>query len=72
MRTLETGKEIKIGMEIEFSDLWDGNGDGEQLLKDCSVCVGEDENDMPVIVGFEVVERAEDILEAVVKITDIY
>ena len=70
MKTLETAKEIKIGMELRFADLWDGDGDGEQLLNDCSICVGED--DMPVMVGFEVVERAEDVLEAVVKITDIY
>ncbi len=72
MKTLETREEIIIGMEIRFADLWDGNGDGEQLLNDCSICVGEDENDMPVMVGFEVVERAEDVLEAVVKITDIF
>lgn len=63
---------IKIGTELYFGQLWDGDEDGEELLESGSVCLGEDENRMPVIVAFEIVEKAMNILDAVVCIIDIY
>ena len=67
METLETREEIKIGMEIRFAELWDGNGDGEELL-DSGAISPDNEN----IVGFVIVENASNILDTVVKVIDIY
>ena len=67
METLETREEIKIGMEIRFAELWDGNGDGEELL-DSGAISPDNEN----IVGFVIVENAGNILDTVVKVIDIY
>ena len=72
MKTLETGKEIVIGMETRFADLWDGNGNGIELLQSGAISP-DNEN----VVSFEVIEcrnadDIEDILETIVKVTDIY
>ena len=67
METLETREEIKIGMEIRFAELWDGNGDGEELL-DSGAISPDNEN----IVGFVIVENADNILDTVVEVIDIY
>lgn len=72
MLTLESREEIVIGMEVRFAELWDGNGDGEELLNSKSICVGENEIGIPVIVGFEVIDNNNDTLDTLVKITDIY
>lgn len=67
MRTLETGKEIEIGLEVRFAELWDGNGDGDELL--ASGCVSPDNEN---VVAFDIVETDNDVLDTVVKVTDIY
>ena len=67
METLETREEIKIGMEIRFAEIWDGNGDCEELLQSGSISP-DNEN----IVGFVIVENASNILDTVVKVIDIY
>lgn len=72
MRTLESTIEIEVGMEVKFAELWDGNGDGNELLESGSICIGDDDNDMPVIVAFEIIEESTDILNTLVKINDIY
>lgn len=76
MKTLSyiygTEQEIEKGAELYFGQLLDGEEDGEGLLNDGSICVGQDENDMPVIVSFEIIEQNDDILKTNVKVTDIY
>lgn len=67
MTTLETREEITIGMEVRFAELWDGNGDGDELLNSGAVSP-DDEN----VVAFEIVEESENILNTVVRVTDIY
>ena len=67
MKTLETSEEIRIGMEIRFAELWDGNGDGEELLHSGAISP-DNEN----VVGFVIVENAGNILDTVVKVIDIY
>ena len=67
MKTLETSEEIRIGMEIRFAELWDGNGDGEELLYSGAISP-DNEN----VVGFVIVENAGNILDTVVKVIDIY
>ena len=60
-------EEIVINEEYYFGQLWDGNGDGEELLESGAISP-DGEN----IVSFEVVKKANDILETVVKVTDMY
>ena len=59
-------EEIVINEEYYFGQLWDGNGDGEELLESGAISP-DGEN----VVSFEIVKRAEDILETIVKVTDI-
>lgn len=62
---------IKIGTELYFGQLWDGDGDGEELLESGSICLEKDKNRMPVIVAFEIAKKA-NILDTVVYIINIY
>lgn len=75
MKTLSfvcaTEEEIEVGKEYLFGQLWDGNGDGEELLSSGSIYLGDDENDMPVIADFEIAENNDDILKATIRILDI-
>ena len=72
MRTLSyvLGQErkIEIGQEYYFGQIWDGeNGDANELLE--SGAVRPDEEN---VVAFEIVEKAMNPLETLVKVTDIY
>ena len=67
LRTLESLEEITIGMEIRFAELWDGNGDGEELVQSGAISP-DNEN----VVAFDVVEENSDILNTLVRVTDIY
>ena len=60
-------REIEIGQEYYFGQFWDGEGDGEELLESGAVSP-DDES----IVAFEVAEKAEDLAQIVVRVTDIY
>lgn len=59
-------EKIIINEEYYFGQLWDGNGDGEELLESGAISP-DGEN----IISFEVVKKSEDILETIVKVTDI-
>lgn len=59
-------EEIVINKEYYFGQLWNGNGDGEQLLESGAISPNGEN-----VVSFEVVKKSEDILETVVKVTDI-
>lgn len=60
-------REIEIGQEYYFGQLWDGEGDGEELMESGAVSP-DGEN----VIAFEVIENADDPLEILVKVTDIY
>lgn len=61
-------REIEIGQKYYFGQLWDGeNGDASELLE--SGAVSPDEEN---VIAFEVIENADDPLETLVKVTDIY
>lgn len=66
---LGTEDTIETGKEYYFGQLWDGNGDGEELLESGAIAVYQD--DTEYIVDFDIVEQAEDILQTVVKVTGI-
>ena len=59
-------EEIVINEEYYFGQLWNGDGNGEELLESGAISP-DGEN----IVAFEVVKKSEDILETVIKVTDI-
>ena len=59
-------EEIVINEEYYFGQLWNGDGNGEELLESGAISP-DGEN----IVAFEVVKKSEDILETIVKVTDI-
>lgn len=60
-------REIEIGQEYYFGQIWDGEGDGEELLESGAVSP-----DGESVVAFEAIEKSNDPLEALVKVTDIY
>ncbi len=60
-------QEIEVGAELYFGQLWDGNGDGEELLNSGAISP-DNEN----VVAFEVIEQDDDISNTLVKVTDIY
>lgn len=60
-------QEIEVGSELYFGQLWDGDGDGQELLESGTINT-DNEN----VVAFDVVEENENILNAVVRVTDIY
>lgn len=67
MKTLESRKEIVIGMQVRFAELWDGDGYGQDLLNSGSVSL-DNEN----VVAFEIVEADENVLNTLVRVTDLY
>lgn len=76
MKTLSyvngTEEEIQVGKSYYFGQIWDGNGDGIEILQSLSICIGQDENDMPVLIDFTILEENENLLETVVKLNSIY
>lgn len=60
-------EKIIINGEYYFGQLWDGNGDGEELLESGAISPNGEN-----VVSFEVVKKADDILETVIKVTDMY
>lgn len=67
-------EDLTIGDVMKFFDLWDGNGDGEQLFEDGAIAVGISEYGQvfECVVDFEVVEENEEnVLYSLIKITDV-
>ena len=66
---LGTEDTIEAGREYYFGQLWDGNGDGEELLDSGAIAVYQDGEEL--IVDFEILEPTEDILQTRVKVIGI-
>lgn len=61
-------EEIRIGEEYFFGQIWDGeSGNGEELLESGTVSLNDGD-----VIAFEVVKLAEDNLDTVVRVMDIY
>lgn len=66
--TIESEQLIEIGMTVRFGELFDGDSDDvDELLEDGTVSA-DNEN----VVEFEIVERDDNWLDTLVKVTDIY
>lgn len=60
-------EEIEKGKTYYFGQLWDGEGDGEELLNSGAISP-DNEN----VVAFEIVEENSEICNTVIRVTDIY
>lgn len=60
-------EEIETGKDYYFGQLWDGTGDGEELLESGAISP-DGEN----VVAFEIKEQADDIMDTIVTVADIY
>ena len=66
--------EVEIGKTYYFGQLWNGEGDGDELLESGAITMYTEDLD-EVIVGFEPIEEIIDIddpAQTMVKVTDIY
>ena len=59
-------EEIKVGNTYYFGQLWDGEGEGYELLESGSIGIDD------TIVEFKVLEEnKDDILKSIVEVTDL-
>ena len=67
-------EEIEIGQIYYFGQLWDGDGDGLELLQSGSIAFYNKEKEDYDIIEFELVDEIyeEDVLNTKVKIIDVY
>lgn len=75
---MANGNILRVGDIICFADLWQSEqGDVRELLESGCCWVGADEDDMPMIADFELLdeiseeEEEEDLVRVYVRITDI-
>lgn len=70
---MENGNVVCVGETLQFADLQSGSGDEKEIFESGSVWIENNENDMPVVAAFDVIEENKDnIIKSSVKITDIY
>lgn len=67
------GNMLEVGEKIRLADLCQSNdGDEEEILDSGCSWVGDDENNMPIIADFEILQKDEEnLVRSLVKITDI-
>ena len=65
--TLKSNELIEKGMELKFSELWEGVGNGEEFLEDESISM-----DNETMIEFEIVNKDDNVSNTLVKVTDIY
>lgn len=68
-----TGFDISVGAEVYFGEIWDGYGNGDEILEGGTVCFEDGENNWEeCTVCFSIVEDSpNDILRTLVRITAI-
>ena len=59
-------EEIKLGKPYYFGEIWDGIGDGEELLKSGTIAIDD------TLIDFDVIQENTDILKSVVEVIGIY
>lgn len=75
---MANGNMLRVGESIRFADLWQSEqGDVNELLESGCCWVGADEDGLPAVADFEILdelngdEEEEDLVRVLVKITDI-
>lgn len=61
-------EEIKVGGEYYFGQLWNGNGDVEELLESGAIAVWDSVEEVEYIIDFDVVESDENLMDTIVKV----
>lgn len=61
-------EEIRAGETYYFGQLWDGDGDGEELLESGAIAVYNEEAEDWEVVDFEIVKENNDLLQTEVKV----
>lgn len=69
---ISTDEFVEVENEYYFGQLWDGKGDGKQLLEDGCIAMYDEEIEDFSIVGFEIIENDENIMRTWVKVVDVY
>lgn len=64
-------EEVKVGEEYYFGQLWDETGDGEELLESRCIAMYDQEICDWLVVNFDVIVNADDILGTIVKVTSV-
>lgn len=59
-------EEIENRKLLYFGQIWDGEGDGKEILRQRNIAIEEK------IIEFIIIEKNKDILETIIKITGIY
>ena len=57
---------IELGNTYYFGEIWDGIGDGEELLKSGTISLDD------VLIDFEVIEENTNILKSIVEVIGLY
>ena len=75
---MANGNMLRVGESIRFADLWQSEqGDVRELLESGCCWVGADEDGLPAVADFEILdelngdEEEEDLVRVLVKVTDI-
>lgn len=63
---------VEVGKKYYFGQLWDGNGEGEELLESGSIAMWDEIAEEEKIVEFEIIEKDEDIFKTWLKVLDIF
>ncbi len=63
------GKKIEEGRAYRFREIWDGSGDGRQLLKDSCLYTYSEREGAEIRIDFEVIQNSVDISEVLVEVT---
>lgn len=61
-------EEIRVGETYYFGQLWDGDGDGVELLESGAIAVYNEEAEDWEVVDFEIVKENNDLLQTEVKV----
>ncbi|WP_394916989.1 hypothetical protein [uncultured Robinsoniella sp.] len=64
-------EEIKVGNTYYFGQIWNSDGDGEDLLESGTIAIWDSAKEAEYVLWFNTVEENEDLLQTLVKITNI-
>lgn len=64
-------EEIKVGNTYYFGQIWNSDGNGEDLLESGAIVIWDSAKEAEYVLCFDTEEENEDLLQTLVKINDI-
>lgn len=61
-------KKSKWGGEYYFGQIWDGDGDGDELLESGAIAIWDSSEEEEYIIDFDIIESTGDIMNTMVKV----